>query len=242
MGEAETTTSIASRPDIDPDAHIALKVDSVLATAVAPKNGGPGEIKVLPPSRTKDRSNNLWLVLIGVSICLLNMGAAWYLIILSNGFVVTGLVTGVPSATDKALTLIPTADANELIVLDRIVQSDVNHRNLANKQIAVTVAMAASFCLVAIGFALFVMGVEAAYAISGSSPTGGLVIQATSPGLLCFILAAVVVCFALARHSEVTYPPLAVSQGDEQESPQDTGPLPTPVQLKPNYSEKAASK
>jgi hypothetical protein len=231
-----------SQSNIGPDAYIDPKISAV-PEAVKVANVAPVG-KAAQHGRTRHRSSSLLLVLLGVFICLLNMGAAWYLIISSNKFVVSPLVSGrATSATSEALKLTAAADPDKLIILDRIVQSDVNHRNITNKQTAVMVAMGASFCLIAIGFALFVMGVEAAYAISGDSPTTGrLVIQATSPGLLCFILAAVVVCFALTRHSEVTFPPLAVSQGDEQESPQDTVPIPTPVKLKPNYSEKAAPK
>lgn len=150
------------------------------------------------------------LVIIGVGICLLNMGAAWFLIRSSNKFVMTGLIgdSKSSSATNEVLNQARTATWEKLIFLDRIVEYDVNHRNIANKQTIVIVAMAASFSFVAIGFALFVMGVEAAYTISGNSPKESLVIQATSPGLVCFLLAAIVVCVAITRRTEVLFSPV----------------------------------
>jgi hypothetical protein len=189
-------------------------------------------------SRAKHRSSSVVLVGVGVFVCLLNIGAAWWLIQSSNKFVMTSLIgdSKSPSATKEALiqAQAPTATWEKLIFLDRIVENDLNHRNVANKQTAVIVAMASSFSLVAIGFALFVMGVEAAYTISGTSPTtGNLVIQATSPGLACFVLAAIVTCVAITRQTEVSFSPMELSQNP---SPESTPSLPTPVVLGPKYS------
>jgi hypothetical protein len=198
--------------------------------------------RIVPDKRTKDASNNFKLVVFGVIICLLNMACAWVLIVSSNRFVMTGLVSdGASSATSEALKLAAAANPDRLIFLDRIVENDVNHRNIANKQTIVIVAMAASFSLVAIGFALFVMGVEAAYTISGNSPTASLVIQASSPGLACFILAVVVICFAITRQTEVTYTPIELSQNSDQGLSPEIAPLPTPLELTPKYSQKGAA-
>ena len=184
-----------------------------------------------------DKSNSFRLVLCGVGICLLNMALAWILIISSNKFVMTGLVTDrSSSATSMAIKLAPDANADKLVFLDRLIESDVDHRTVANKQTVVIVALAASFSLIAIGFALFVMGVEAAYTISGSNPTGRLVIQASSPGLVCFILATLTICFAITQRSDVRFSDYP-SPNQTDEIPQDIAPLPTPIQLGPTYSE-----
>ena len=129
----------------------------------------------------------------------------------------TGLVGGgALSATGEALKQATSAEPDKLVFLNRVVENDVNHRNIANKQTTVIVAMAASFSLIALGFALFVMGFEAAYGVSGTSPAGSVVIQATSPGLLCFVLAALVICFAITRRTDVRFAPMELSKQSGQ--------------------------
>jgi len=186
-------------------------------------------------------TQNFALVILGVLICLINMGLAWRLIESSNHFVMTGLVADKnTSATNEALKQAATADANKLLFLNKVIENDVNHRNIANKQTAVIVAMAASFSLIAIGFALFVMGVEAAYTISGKNATASLVVGASSPGLLCFLLAAVVIGVAITRQTSVTFAPLDLTDNPHQ-AVENNGSVPipsiTPVKLGPTYEE-----
>jgi hypothetical protein len=190
------------------------------------------------------RPSSIVLVIIGVIICLLNMGAAWTIIWSSDKSVMQGLVSKEDSATKKALDLAGDSSGEKLIFLDRIVQNDLNHRNIANKQIAVIVAMAASFSLIAIGFALFVMGVEAAYTISGKSLTGSLVIGATSLGLVCFLLAAIVIGIAITRRTEVTFAPMELGETSNPEAKPvllSSADLPPAPELPTRYSEKGAT-
>jgi hypothetical protein len=194
-------------------------------------------------------AQNFWLIVCGVGVCLLNMACAWWLINASNTFVMSSLIeTGKPSATSSALDAAKSADPDKLIFLDRIVQSDVNHRNIANKQTTVIVVMAASFSLVAIGFALFVMGFEAAYTISATSPAGSalpanLVLQASSPGLICFLLAALIICIAITQRTEVKFGAFQLADNPgpvagSVSTPSPTSPaLPEPPKIKPKYSE-----
>jgi hypothetical protein len=66
------------RRNIGPDTHIDPKIDAARDAQVTPV------AKAAPHSRTRHRSSSLLLVLLGVFICLLYMGAAWYLIISSK--------------------------------------------------------------------------------------------------------------------------------------------------------------
>lgn len=126
----------------------------------------------------------------------------------------TGLVSDhVNTATGQVLQQALTANWEKLVFLDRVIENDVNHRNIANKQTTVMASMAISFALIALGFSLFVMGIEAAYEISVTSPTYSLVLQACSPGLLCFLLAAAVVCVGLTRKADVNYLPMTKEFG-----------------------------
>jgi hypothetical protein len=181
------------------------------------------------------------LVLVGVLISLANMYVAWSVIASSNSFVMTGLVSkGGLTATSQALEMVSNSSPEKIGFLDRIVQADVNHRLIANKQTIVIVALASSFSLMAIGFALFVMGIEAAYSIEGKNPTGSLVISASSPGLVCFLLAALVICFSLSQKSNVKFDPIENRPTSDSTLVEDAERLPPPVPLPPKFSDETS--
>jgi hypothetical protein len=185
-----------------------------------------------------DASKNFGLVLCGVAIALLNMGIAWYVIWSSNAFVMTGLVTkDNVSATSQAVSMITDATSDQLIVLNKLVEADVNHRLIANKQALIIAAMAASFSLVAVGFALFVMGVEAAYTISGKNPTGSIVFQASSPGLICFLFAALIICFSVGQRMSVDFGNIRLGSDDVRRAAKDGPELKSPVPFPTRYLE-----
>jgi hypothetical protein len=185
-----------------------------------------------------DTSKNYRLVLCGVAIAVLNMTIAWFVIVSSNRFVMTGLVTNDSvSVTSRALSMITDAKPNQLMIINQLIEADINHRLITNKQAIVIVSMAASFSLVAIGFALFVMGVEAAYTISGNNPTGSIVIQASSPGLACFLFAAVIICFSVTQKSSVKFANIQLSP-DAQQASEEGQRLETPAPVPSRYSER----
>jgi hypothetical protein len=254
MSETPTLAG-KSLTDISADNDVSEKSIAHDSTITKPAHTSPDK-QIVPGATTTPRKRNIdrpqyfRLVLLGVLICLLNMACAWWLIWSSDKFVMTGLISDKTSATGKALDLAATADRDKLAFLNRVVENDVNHRNVANKHTTVIVAMAASFSLVALGFALFVMGVDAAYNISSENPTGRIVIEATSPGLVCFILAALVICFAITRRTEVKFAPMVFDSDLRQTAKlpatnavpagNTPGTLPDDIYLKPRDSKKAS--
>lgn len=161
------------------------------------------------------------LLVIGVLIFAINMFFAWWVVFESNEFIRQGLVGtgGNKQVMDFVLENLNQANANEIILKTRAIETEVHLKAIANRQTMAVVAMAAGFGLLAIGFALFVMGIESAFQLSGSAgEIGGVVLKASSPGLLCFILAAIIFVVASQTKHEMSFGSLSVYP-DSKNSP-----------------------
>src|SRR5262245_38891355 len=142
------------------------------------------------------------LTVLGVAIALLNMGLAWLVIFQAPKIAVGGNAGGrVPGAalfraaggstTQKAAT--PEESSNAVMeVISESIRSDTFRA--AREHHETVMILAFSFALLAIGFALFVMGVEGALKIVGERPDiGKIAIWLASPGLLCVVAAAAII-------------------------------------------------
>jgi hypothetical protein len=166
----------------------------------------------------------------GIAIALINMGLAWGVAIYSDESIgqpllsvngpdltareATALVAGAgaishgPGDANHQI-LIPatnaTVDPNVHIFAQQVVGLDVTLRVLSNRHILSMVAIGCSFTMMAIGFSLFVMGIQSAYAFkAGSDGNGTVALQATAPGLLCFVLATAIVISTMLHPTEIT--------------------------------------
>lgn len=139
-----------------------------------------------------------------LTVFLLNMGGAWWLAWDATQAVNRPLVGSDSTATSRAIDAAPTASANTHILLNRVMDNELQLRHVQNRQVLSVVAMAAAFALMAIGFALFVMGAEGAFQVEGGvSSKGNIILKATAPGLLCFLLSAVVLVMSLSDRVDV---------------------------------------
>ena len=142
------------------------------------------------------------LVLVGAAIFVANMIYTWKLVRDTNALIQRPLATDTEggSATVRGLKLISDANANVIITVNHLIDAQVLYKVALNKHNMIIVAMATSFGLVAVGFALFVMGIEGAFEFqSNAGEVGRVILKATSPGLLCFLLAAAIMFYALNR-------------------------------------------
>lgn len=147
------------------------------------------------------------LVVGGLLVFFLNMLLARAIAIHSNQSINRPYYDSTPSsfsAAAEALRQAPDASPNTMFLLHRIIEAELHHGLVANKQTLLVVGMAVCFGLMSIGFALYIMGIKGAFSFSVSSggnasPTPALTLVGTAPGLLCFLLAAVVAVVALTR-------------------------------------------
>jgi hypothetical protein len=152
-----------------------------------------------------------WSFAAGIVIFLINMIVAWWVVCTSKQFIATPM----PNA---ALASAPSGRApiNQLIYASRIQELNVHLRAMANQQTTVIIGMASAFSFMAVGFALFVMGIRSAFSFSGEAgPNHRLVLSSASPGILCFVLSTGIMLFALSR-------PIALQLGGINFQP-DTG-------------------
>jgi hypothetical protein len=122
---------------------------------------------------------------------------------------------------------------NRAILRTHVVDAVVNAKVIANKQATVIVSFAGAFALYAVGFALFLLGADGAFAVQAErGPDAKLTFAGTAPGLLCFFLGATIMVTGVLHRSKldlgaVNYP-----------SPSSGAALSAPTAEKPEYLQK----
>lgn len=76
-------------------------------------------------------------------------------------------------------------------------------KGIINKQMIIVVCLGAGFALLAIGFALFLIGADGAFKLKAQSAEHNLVLSSTAPGVLCFVLAAILIGIAATREVSI---------------------------------------
>lgn len=92
---------------------------------------------------------------------------------------------------------------------------------IANKQGLVLACFGGAFSLAAIGFALFVIGADGAFKVSGNSNSKAkIVLSGTAPGLLCFAICGFLITKGVDQKSSIELPgigaPPAATQSAEK--------------------------
>ncbi|MEZ6242692.1 MAG: hypothetical protein R3B57_06570 [Phycisphaerales bacterium] len=102
-----------------------------------------------------------------------------------------------------------TNTAHDTFILVHNLNLLVQVRRVLNEQALNAVALGGATALLAIGFALFVIGIDGAFTVHGTAGTqGSVVLQGSAPGLLCFTLAAGLLALAMVRDT-----PLKIGSG-----------------------------
>ncbi|NUQ75892.1 MAG: hypothetical protein HUU21_20305, partial [Polyangiaceae bacterium] len=173
-------------------------------------------------------------VYLAIGVFLLNMACAWWVAGVSNWLIGKPLIGGDTTAVAKALEQAPQASANMHVFLNRLLEAEIQLRTVQNRQTISIVAISSGFALVAIGFALFIMGAEGAFNVKGNvGDRGNLVVKSTAPGLLCFVLAAVIVCSSLAGTAQVASSPFTIYPDGPMSPGANAAPLGAPPVVLP---------
>jgi hypothetical protein len=149
------------------------------------------------------------LVVTGILIAVANMALAWVMMFTrptdvadANSHLQQPVAEGKAAQADASSTL--------AIEMMRPLVRTEQRRELVNSNI-LTLTVAFSFALMAIGFSLFVMGIEGALSFRGElAQLGSLVLKTASPGILCIVLSATTLMLLL-WFTQVTF-------GDTQEA------------------------
>ena len=181
-----------------------------------------------------------WCFVAGVLIFLANMIVAWWVVCSSKNFISQPLLSDQAhqNGLSQWLQSASRGSANQLVFGNRMAEMEVHLKAMANQQTTVIVGMAASFSFVAIGFALFVMGIRSAFTLSGQSgPNHRLVLSAASPGILCFVLSAAIMVFALSRPIQLQLGGFTVQPDSPGRQDQEQGSALTPTEMEILYPE-----
>jgi len=159
------------------------------------------------------------MTIAGLIIAAINVALGWWMLIRAGS--VTPIVSPDRFA-DSVQALRPDSLAERSEVRSLLVTSFL----VANDHAVAVVVLAFAFTMVALGFALFVMGVESAFEFQGGqSDFGSVAIRATAPGLICFVLATILLAFTISRRTPVYDPSAPTSAGPDitsQRTPRDT--------------------
>ena len=145
------------------------------------------------------------LTLLGVAIALLNMGLAWSLMFQGPSVAIvddagrrrSDAASGSGVARDSTRSATPEVSGTVVMEMRRESLKNATF-DAARQHHEAILILAFSFALLAIGFSLFVMGVEGALDIAAQGEASLRVAgRMTSPGLACLLAAALLIGFKL---------------------------------------------
>jgi hypothetical protein len=171
------------------------------------------------------RSHRLWVVACTVAVVVLNMSfAAWIMWDTLNHFRFSTPDGAMVNALSQGLNDL----GSERLLRAKALDALANIKLVTNKQATIIVGFSGAFSLLAMGFALFVLGADGAFRATVDGYKGvTLMLGSTAPGLLCFVLATGIVVTGVLHKSEltlgtVTFPTTAASSAPA--APQVCGP------------------
>jgi len=156
-----------------------------------------------PTKENSRRSNkaNLIFTIIGIVLAFGNMTYAWFTLDGAK----EQLGRTVPPQLNQLLKEInlnkaDDLQANQTTIALQAVQLTTIYQAWEMRHILAKVAFAMAFALMSFGLALFVMGYESAYSLKATSGSNTkLSLVASSPGILCFVLATIILLFGLYK-------------------------------------------
>jgi len=148
------------------------------------------------------------LLIVGIAalIAIANLGFAWFMALEAGSTIWLG-----PNDIDVLERLAgPIAGqtegekVNALVLRTHVIDVQVNIKAVQNKQSLVLVAIGSGFALMALGFALFLIGADGAFKLGAEGAGSKLLVTGTAPGLFCFFLAALLILVGITRTQQFT--------------------------------------
>ena len=193
----------------------------------------PVTLPILPPAPAGSliliKRHSGWMLTGGLTLFLINVVAAWVVVFLSQSSL-REPITGMDRAQGESITPLlergKDAKENEYFLLHRALAAIVYHRLMVDRQTVVIVSMSLAFGLMAVGFCLYVLGVESASAFQGQQGGGDIdkdtafkvALTAQSPGVICFFLATVLAIFGITRPAQMSLGEFTVYREDKPAS------------------------
>jgi len=152
------------------------------------------------------KKSKIWIIGSATAIAVINLLFSWFLAyqIIDNMRFTQSDIKNIKSLSDLS-------DNNSSTVYDRELRTlsmnaNIHLKGITNKQTIVVLSITSGFTFVAIGFALFLIGVDGAMHISHEHQDSKLFISVTAPGLVSFLLAALLILYGVSRTYELDLP------------------------------------
>ena len=132
-------------------------------------------------------------------IAIANLGLAWYVAdkALNEIPISNNDVEEIKSLSSDLID--PNIYANNLNLRVHAINTQVHLKGITNKQSIIIVSIGSGFAFIAIGFALFLIGADGALHVKNESIDSKLMLSATAPGIVCFVLAAILIFMGVTR-------------------------------------------
>jgi hypothetical protein len=123
------------------------------------------------------------------------------------------------AAVIRAVTsLAGRGDQTDVSVVIHTLNVIAHLKAITNNQSLATLAISGGAALIAVGFALFLIGSDGAFQMQYETPSeasGKLALYATAPGLLCFLLGAVLIAVGSTRKHELAIGDVKVAEANK---------------------------
>ncbi|MEY4910670.1 MAG: hypothetical protein RL761_333 [Pseudomonadota bacterium] len=154
-------------------------------------------------------TSKIRIILVASLIAVLNLMAAWYFALQTSHELTDYAKDMVPFSawvTDTGKDLSPAAKHD---LSARAITLMSSLKLVANKQSLTLTSFGGAFALIAIGFALFIIGADGAFRLMATAPgKAQFALSSTAPGLLCFVIAACLLAVGVNHPSELRAPTL----------------------------------
>jgi len=144
------------------------------------------------------KKSKMWIIGSATAIAVINLLFSWFLAhqTINNMQFTQSDIKNIKSLSNLSNNS-STAYDRELRTLS--MNANIHLKTITNKQTIVVLSIASGFTFVAIGFALFLIGVDGAMYISHEHHDSKLFISVTAPGLVSFLLAALLIMYGVSR-------------------------------------------
>jgi len=107
---------------------------------------------------------------------------------------------------------------NHLRLKTHAMNSQLSVKLITNKQSIVILTIGGGFSLIVIGFALFLIGADGAFKLGAEQNGSKMMLSSTAPGLLCFLLAAILISISVTRNSSWEFGDVSFNDYDQNTS------------------------
>lgn len=180
------------------------------------------------------------LAVFGLFLALLNVLCVWLVVFDARNQLKTPLPSNIEKLMEKEFAeKSQKVDPNRTAIVFLAMDISMMHYSVNNRYNHIIIADGMAFALACFGFSLFVMGLESSYTLEAGGKGGTAIkIAASSPGLLCFILAVVIIIAGLQKDLSYSVKAPHINEYNSEIATAKSNPQPPPETSEISHSQK----